>query len=176
MVVPSQTLSPPLLPMPRLAVPACKRTFTPGPEALRNKTYPLRTILSALSDYHVGYTLDEVGARLQPRRLTINHPILVTGLCPVLQLPQTPRQSSYALSSHAHNPVDQAISSSDYSLRIIVRNLNCSEPDYSTTNERVTNALPALLTFSNIFLAAAHTKSLHARKTPTAGPPRLALL
>ena len=29
---------------------SCKRTFTPGPDALRNKTYPLRIILSALTD------------------------------------------------------------------------------------------------------------------------------
>jgi len=36
---------------------ACKRTFTPGPAALRNRTYPLRMILSALTDYDTGYTL-----------------------------------------------------------------------------------------------------------------------
>jgi transposase-like protein len=38
---------------------ACKRTFTPGPAALRNKTYPLRMILAALTDYNPGYTLEE---------------------------------------------------------------------------------------------------------------------
>ena len=32
---------------------SCKRVFTPGPAALHNKTYPLRMILSALSDYRV---------------------------------------------------------------------------------------------------------------------------
>ena len=37
---------------------SCKRVFTPGPTALRNKTYPLRTILTALSDYDLGYTLE----------------------------------------------------------------------------------------------------------------------
>lgn len=46
---------------------ACKRTFTPGPEALRNKTYPLRMILSALSDYDLGYSLDEAAARLRKK-------------------------------------------------------------------------------------------------------------
>ena len=33
---------------------SCKRVFTLGPTALRNKTYPLRMILSALSDYRAG--------------------------------------------------------------------------------------------------------------------------
>src|ERR1700716_3152919 len=44
---------------------SCKRTFTPGPAALHNKTYPLRMILSALTDYDTGYTLEETAARLQ---------------------------------------------------------------------------------------------------------------
>jgi len=46
---------------------ACKRTFTPGPAALHNKTYPLRLILSALTDYDLGYTLEESAARLQKK-------------------------------------------------------------------------------------------------------------
>jgi len=46
---------------------ACKRTFTPGPAALRNKTYPLRMILSALTDYNLGYTLEETAARLKKK-------------------------------------------------------------------------------------------------------------
>jgi len=44
---------------------ACKRVFTPGPAALRNKTYPLRMILAALSDYDLGYSLEETAARLR---------------------------------------------------------------------------------------------------------------
>src|SRR4030088_2420624 len=44
-----------------------KRVFTPGPAALHNKTYPLRMILSALTDYDTGYTLDETAARLQKK-------------------------------------------------------------------------------------------------------------
>jgi hypothetical protein len=31
---------------------SCRRTFTPGPRALRNKTYPLHEILEALSIYN----------------------------------------------------------------------------------------------------------------------------
>ena len=46
---------------------SCKRTFTPGPEALRNRTYPLRMILSALSDYDLGFTLEETAARLKKK-------------------------------------------------------------------------------------------------------------
>src|SRR5580700_7128367 len=46
---------------------ACKRTFTPGPAALRNKTYPLRMILSALTDYNTGFTLEETAERLKKK-------------------------------------------------------------------------------------------------------------
>jgi transposase-like protein len=46
---------------------SCKRTFTPGPEAMRNKTYPLRMILSAISDYDTGYTLEETAGRLKTK-------------------------------------------------------------------------------------------------------------
>ena len=46
---------------------SCKRTFTPGPAALHNKTYPLRMILSALTDYNLGYTLEETAARLKKK-------------------------------------------------------------------------------------------------------------
>src|SRR6202045_1076826 len=46
---------------------SCKRVFTPGPAALRNKTYPLRVILAALTDYDIGYTLEETAARLKKK-------------------------------------------------------------------------------------------------------------
>src|ERR1700716_1572168 len=42
---------------------SCKRVFTPGPV----KTYPLRMILSALTDYDVGYSLHETAARLKKK-------------------------------------------------------------------------------------------------------------
>ena len=35
--------------------------------ALRNKTYPLRMILSALTDYDTGFTLEETAARLKKK-------------------------------------------------------------------------------------------------------------
>src|ERR1700680_4976510 len=46
---------------------SCKRVFTPGPAALRNKTYPLRMILSALTDYDLGYSLEQTAARLKKK-------------------------------------------------------------------------------------------------------------
>ena len=45
----------------------CGRSFTPGPRAIRNKTYPLREILDALSDYNRGYSLEEVSRRMSSR-------------------------------------------------------------------------------------------------------------
>src|SRR5438876_11961657 len=46
---------------------ACKRVFTPGPAALHNKTYPLRMIVSALTDYNIGYTLEATSTRLRKK-------------------------------------------------------------------------------------------------------------
>src|SRR3979409_833213 len=46
---------------------SCKRTFTPGPAVLHNKTYPLRMILSALTDYNLGHTLAATSARLKKK-------------------------------------------------------------------------------------------------------------
>src|SRR5262249_2453087 len=43
------------------------RVFTPGPAALHNKTYPLRMILGALSDYDLGYSLDDTAIRLRKK-------------------------------------------------------------------------------------------------------------
>ena len=53
---------------------SCKRTFTPGPSALRNKTYPLRMILSALTDYDTGFSLEETAARLKKKTHRIVSP------------------------------------------------------------------------------------------------------
>jgi len=46
---------------------SCKRVFTPGPTPLRNRTYPLRMILSALTDYDLGFTLEQTAARLKKK-------------------------------------------------------------------------------------------------------------
>ncbi len=46
---------------------SCGRTFTPGPRALRNKTFPLHEILDALSTYNRGYSLEETSRRMSSR-------------------------------------------------------------------------------------------------------------
>ena len=46
---------------------SCKRTFTPGPAALRNKTYPIRLVLQALTLYNIGYSLTETARRLKSK-------------------------------------------------------------------------------------------------------------
>ena len=46
---------------------SCKRKFTPGPAALRNKTYPIRLVLQALTLYNLGYSLGETAKRLKSK-------------------------------------------------------------------------------------------------------------
>lgn len=46
---------------------SCRRTFTPGPRAIRNKTYPLHEILDALSTYNRGYSLEETSHLMSSR-------------------------------------------------------------------------------------------------------------
>jgi transposase-like protein len=46
---------------------SCKRVFTPTPAALRNKTYPLRIVLDAITLYDLGYSLTETAAKLRTR-------------------------------------------------------------------------------------------------------------
>lgn len=46
---------------------SCKRMFTPGPPALRNKTYPLRIIIDALTTYSLGYSHEETRRRMKAK-------------------------------------------------------------------------------------------------------------
>jgi transposase-like protein len=46
---------------------SCKKTFTPGPTAIRGKTYPLRTVFNALSTYNLGYSLNDTAARMKSK-------------------------------------------------------------------------------------------------------------
>jgi hypothetical protein len=57
---------------------SCKRTFTPNPEALRNKTYPLRMVLGALEDYRLLYTLEETATRLKKKTNRTVSPSTIT--------------------------------------------------------------------------------------------------
>jgi hypothetical protein len=52
--------------------------FTPGPAALHNKTYPLRIIIGALTDYHLGYSLAETAARLKKKTHRAVSPSTIT--------------------------------------------------------------------------------------------------
>src|SRR5215467_14307907 len=47
------------------AAPRANAPSRPAP--LRNKTYPLRMILAALTDYNLGYTLEEIATRLKKK-------------------------------------------------------------------------------------------------------------
>jgi len=68
---------------------SCGRTFSPGPRAIRNKTYPLPEILEAFTLYDRGHTLEETAAKLSSRfghrvvpstisRWLAEHPALTT--------------------------------------------------------------------------------------------------
>jgi len=68
---------------------ACGRTFTPGPRAIRNKTYPLNEILEAFTIYNRGNSLEDTSRRLSSRyghavnpatisRWLTEHPALTT--------------------------------------------------------------------------------------------------
>ena len=46
---------------------SCKHVFTPAPEALRHKTYPLRFVLDAITLYNLGYTLDDTVSKVNSR-------------------------------------------------------------------------------------------------------------
>lgn len=46
---------------------SCKRMFTPAPAALRNKTYPLRVIIDALTTYSLGYSHEDTLRRIKAK-------------------------------------------------------------------------------------------------------------
>jgi transposase-like protein len=57
---------------------SCKKTFTPGPTAIRGKTYPLRTVFNALSTYNLGYSLNDTAARMKSKKfMLINDSVTV---------------------------------------------------------------------------------------------------
>jgi transposase-like protein len=88
---------------------ACKRVFTPGPAALHNKTYPLRMILGALTDYNLGYSLHETAARLKKKSNRTVSPSTITNW-----LHQYSKHCSYArlrAAGLAQFPAEQTIRS-----------------------------------------------------------------
>src|SRR5882672_4767363 len=46
---------------------SCKRVFTPTPAALRDKTYPLRIVLDAITLYDLGYSLEQTVDKIRAR-------------------------------------------------------------------------------------------------------------
>ena len=46
---------------------SCKRVFTPAPEALRDKTYPLHVVLDAITLYNLGYSPEQVAEKIRSR-------------------------------------------------------------------------------------------------------------
>ena len=46
---------------------SCKRVFTPAPAVLRNKTYPLRIVLDAITQYGLGYSLTDTAEQVRAR-------------------------------------------------------------------------------------------------------------
>ncbi|HTT80271.1 MAG TPA: hypothetical protein VMF86_11385 [Stellaceae bacterium] len=46
---------------------SCRRTFTPGPRAVRGKTHPLSEILEAITAYNRGNSLAETSRRISSR-------------------------------------------------------------------------------------------------------------
>src|ERR1700681_347136 len=46
---------------------SCKRVFTPTPAVLRDKTYPLRVVLDAITLYDLGYSLEATANKIRAR-------------------------------------------------------------------------------------------------------------
>ena len=88
---------------------ACKRTFTPGPAALHNKTYPLRMIIGALTDYHLGYSLAETAAHLKKKTKRTVSPSTITAWLNDYRLHCTYRR--LRATGLAYFPVEQTLRS-----------------------------------------------------------------
>src|SRR5476651_1054590 len=70
---------------------SCGRRFSPGPRALRNKTYPVGEILDAITLYGRGHSLAETSRRISSRYGHTVHPSTVSRW-----LKQHPRLTTYA--------------------------------------------------------------------------------
>ena len=101
---------------------SCKRLFTPGPAALRNKTYPIRLVLQALTLYNLGYSLGETAKRLKSKAGRAVSPTTIATLDRRAQradhLPPPSRRSQDDLSADANHPLDQTVSSPGLRLRL----------------------------------------------------------
>ena len=150
---------------------SCKRTFTPGPAALHNKTYPLRD--------------DPLGAhglrpRLQPRsrlpHVSRRRPIAAS------RLPRSPRGSSSTSSiaaiadceptACATSPPSKpyarssSITARSTATPSTARSLSSCARDRSTTSVQATDTLRPSRTFSKTSRPLARTTSSAATTTP----------
>ena len=129
---------------------ACKRTFTPGPAALHNRTYPLRMILASAHRLQPGLLARRDGRASQeenqPRRLAQHNHQLVAGVSAALHLRPTPRRRPCALPRRANDPLGQTLSPPDLRLRLPPCEAGASAPRRnSTTSARAVWARPRAL-------------------------------
>jgi len=134
---------------------ACKRTFTPGPAALRNKTYPLRMILAALTDYNLGYTLEETATRLKKktnRRVRLRPSRLgSSNTSSTAVIAGCARQADDAFPSTKPSAPSSSTTGRSTGTPTIGQSSTSSDPERSTTNAVATPTLLASPIFSNRF-------------------------
>src|SRR3981081_3241818 len=101
---------------------SCKKTFTPGPAAIRNKTYPLRTVIDALAPSSLGSSLEDTAARVKSKSGRHIGASTVAGwlaqhkdLMSYLRLRD---KGPTPLPSRADHPLDQTLSPANLSLLI----------------------------------------------------------
>ena len=148
----------------------------PGPAALRNRTYPLRMVLAALTDYDTGFTLEETAARLRKRPAALfrhrpsHHGWSSTSAIAAIAgsalrvWPAFPPTRRSALSS-------STIAKSIATLTTARSSIFCA-PGRSTTNARVTSASRRLPIFSNTCRPIVRTNSSVGKGKPKPAPLR----
>ena len=101
---------------------SCKRLFTPGPAALRNKTYPIRLVLQALTLYNLGYSLGETAKRLKSKAGRAVSPTTIATWIGAHKEQTTFRrlraEAKTIYPPDANHPLDQALSPPGLRLRL----------------------------------------------------------
>ena len=101
---------------------SCKRTFTPGPAAIRNKTYPLRTVHRCALDLQPRLLAGGDGGAHQikerPHDRQLDDRRLARAAQDAHELPALARSRPAPLPSRADHPLDQALSPANLRLRV----------------------------------------------------------
>ena len=96
--------------------------FTPGPAALRNKTYPIRLVLQALTLYNLGYSLNETAKRLKSKSGRAVSPTTIATWIGAHKEQTTFRrlraEATTIYPPDANHPLDQALSPAGLRLRV----------------------------------------------------------